>query len=146
MIGDGTLAKRSDRVEIAVLHATLDPQRGAKPDGGVDASAEEFGKRRDGARIAVLETGIGGAEPCAIQGAFASQGLNVESLTVKCPPILATAHDEEGVLWVAEIVSAVQGVVDLDAQAMPFRKGNPGIHPVQRLVGPGNSVERVGEK
>src|ERR1035438_6892347 len=145
MIGDGPLAERSDGVEVAVLHAALDTECGVKADGSVDASAEEFGKRRDGARIAVLEAGIGGAEPGAVQGAFAGQGLNVESLTVKRPPVLPTAHDEEGVLWVAEIVSAVQRIVELDAQMMPFRKGNAGIHPVQWLVETGDSIERVGE-
>src|ERR1700685_3425582 len=143
MIGDGSLAERSDGVEVAVLHAALDTECGVKADGSVNASAEEFGKRRDGARV--LEAGIGGAEPSAVQGAFARQGLNVESLTMKRALVLPTAHDEEGVLWVAEIVSAVLRIVELDAQMVPFRKGNSGIHPVQWLVETGDPIEGVGE-
>lgn len=116
-----------------------------RSDGSVDASAEEFGKRRDGARVAVLITGVGGAEPGTVHAAFAGQGLSVESLAVKRPPVLSTAHDEEGVLRIAKVVSAINGVVELNAQVMPFLKSNAGIHPVQRLVGTSHSIERVRE-
>jgi hypothetical protein len=55
----------------------------------------------------------------------------IESLAVKRSSVLPPAHDEEGVLWIAEIVSAVLRVVELDSEVMPFLKGNPGIHPVK---------------
>src|SRR5579862_3475155 len=145
VIGGGVLAERSDGIEVAVLHAALDAERGARADGRVNGSAKELGKRSNRTRIAVLEAGGGGAEPGSVHAAFTRQGLHIEPLAVKGPPVLPAAHDEEGVLRIAEIVPPVHGVVKLDAQVTPFWKGNAGIHTVQRLVETWNSVERVGK-
>ncbi len=71
-----------DRVEVAVLDACINAECRVGADGVVDASAEDFGERRDGATIAVLAVGSGGIEPGTVQSAFADEGLNRPALAM----------------------------------------------------------------
>ncbi len=86
-----------------MLHAALDTECGVMADGSVDASAEGEAKDAMVPVLPFLKLVLAVLNHVPL-GAFMRQGLNVESLTVKRPQVLPTAHDEEGVLWVAQEV------------------------------------------